>query len=655
MDTQAGVVGRPPQVLFSIPDGSAPLTYDSDGQFQMSPGGSSVQEGPSSELSGPQEASEAVAASEPPITQSLIGRPSGSFVASFETSTPSVTPVSKPSLTTPTTTTTGSVQESHLLSASSLPGSFPMFGISTEVASALKSMLTSPSPSESISLNSLSQNKSGSMSGFHSSPKSSTCIGNSCSAATNVAALSTSTSTAAFKTGSPVVPAKLSNFGVQPTSWYLGIVFAVIAGVSLLVFIAIFIYSCRKRRRMAQDIDLPWAGRPGDEEEARLFFDSRSMSFRGGNLAINPGTLPPGSRQPAEDLSANRSSYTLHDHPIPGSCLFSDEPLASKPQELASGRQLRSANGLRILPSHLIDEELADDTSRYVPGRPIRLRKRSRGYLDDVNPYINPPVERLDVQNSADVTSTSSAHQTLVDRVRNRGHQDQLFGFGDRLPTPGRDQPKEDIEPWAASFKAGLFNAFSAFAANLKSQDSSAEPDLARDKLTRLPTRRRPSIRSQVSSRRSATKSPAWILHEKADGTGTVHFLPSLEKHYDSRDTPTCEGRKPLHPLAEDGVIATYDDEKRDSGPTERAIYPRAPLLPATAMIHNSPLTKRPSVSRDSSFYSTSSLTTSSCDRPASLGSLAGIPLLHRKFSSQDVVVLEPGFFASRESSTIKK
>src|SRR5260221_11514168 len=136
-----GVLVQPPQILFSIPDGSAPLTYGPNGQFQVSSSGSEGQQGEPhgdtdsngegtsvsdepDESSAPQ-GSEVVTKTTPshqPV------HPSESFAPSFG-STPSPTRVPSSPLT-----TTGSVKKlfSNELPTLSPQISLSLFGISSE-------------------------------------------------------------------------------------------------------------------------------------------------------------------------------------------------------------------------------------------------------------------------------------------------------------------------------------------------------------------------------------------------------------------------------------------------------------------------------------------------------------------------------------------
>jgi hypothetical protein len=130
---------------------------------------------------------------------------------------------------------------------------------------------------------------------------------------------------------------------------------------------------------------------------------------------------------------------------------------------------------------------------------------------------------------------------------------------------------------------------------------------------------------------------------------GTVQFLPTLEKHH-----PTSGKHVPVLSLGRGGVPVASDDEKaglQSAG---------SPFLPATAMIrphrekYTPPLTKRNLISRDSSFYSTSSLTTLKCDQSLNP---AGIVVLDQDSSPhvQDMVVLEPDVSSFHRLSPISR
>ena len=646
----AGVLVQPPQILFSIPDGSAPLTYGSNGQFQVSSSGSEGQQGvPHGDTDSNGE--DTPVSDEPDESSALQGsevftkatpshqpvHPLESFVPSFE-STPSPTRVPSSPLT-----TTASVKKlfSNEVPTLSPQISLSLSGISSETRDL--SPFTFRPLSSSKSVSSFSQSKSVSGSGSLTIPLSfngASCLGSPCSISTTEGS-STTTSAAQLITIAPAVPAKVSDFAVKPSSWYFAVIFGTIGGVALLIFLMTFIvviFRKLKRRRMARNIDVPWAASPGDEEQGRLFFGSRDSSFRSVNTAIYSGQHEDLTREQLRTSVANESGYTLYNHPIPGSRLFSDGSPPPKSERLSLGHHRpTNLNTLRFLPSHLIDEELADRANRSdgaytLSGRPVGLRKRSRGHLDiEVNPYINPPSEPLTPIKDERNPASAPKQQPLIDRLRNLGNQDKEQSVSwDRLPTPGRDQTvTEDKEPWASSFKASLFNAFNGLSSGLKTHNTGENGD----RLTQMPTRHKPSIRHSYMEpipRRTSTKSPAWILHERHDGTGTVQFLPKLEKRYNSFQS-----------------IPTPNDEKGEFRRT-RPIYPRAPFPPATAMVHphhakHSPSLKRNPISRDGSVYSTSSFTTSKCDPPA----------VHRspRVVDLDEVVLEPDFLSLRGHS----
>jgi len=664
----AGVLVQPPQILFSIPDGSAPLTYGSNGQFQVSLSGSEGQQGvphgdtdsgePVSDEPEEPDESFALQGSEvvtkaTPNHQAIHGQPPESSAPLFK-STPSPTRVPNPPLT-----TTGSVKKlfSNELPTLSPHISLSVFGISTATRGlSTFSFRSLPKPDSSFSQNSVSGL------GSLTTPLSFNCLGSPCS---STEGSSTTTSAAQLITVAPAVPANVSNFGVKPSSWYFAIIFGTIGGIALLILLVsfiVFIFRIIKRRRMARNIDVPWAASTGDEEQGR--FGSQDLSLRSVNTAIHPQDLANG-RLRTSGRVPNESGYTLYNHPIPGSRLFSDESLPPKSERLSLGHNPRptNLNTLRFLPSHLVDEELTDraiqeDGAYSFSGRPIGLRRRSRGRFDDtieVNPYLNPPSEPTPIKDQRNPISAPE-RQPLVERLRNVSDQGKEQSVSwDRLPTPGRDQTvMEDSEPWASSFKAGLFNAFNALASGLKTYDPGENgPD--GDKLTQMPTRRRPSIRHSYMEpipRKSLTKSPGWVLHERHDGTGTVQFLPKLEKQYDSfQSTPTPRSLLPFGRFK--AFPPTPNDEKGEFRRTERLIYPSTPFPPATAMVHPHRAkhipssTKRNPISRDSSIYSTSSLSTPKCDPPAALlDGLAGIR--NPRAVDLDVVVLEPDSLSPR-------
>ncbi len=478
----------------------------------------------------------------------------------------------------------------------------------------------------------------------------------------------------------PAVSAKAASFNVHPTSWYMGIVFGTISGVALLVFLIAAIlcmWKSARRRRQARDTFVPWAPRPGDEEEGRL--TSRSVSSR--NAAADLGSFedsthfPPWS--PGRDRSAreplwagatgvNNVTYSLRDHPIPGHGLFSDATPAPTFRPTSASHPTVA---LRQLPSHLIDEELcarAMQDGSYLAGRPVRLRKSSHSRMQDSaesNPYIDSgDTLRLGSTAPADQQRTKIVQQSMAERLRNLGKQHEEPSW-DRLPTPGRDQPREDVEPWASSFKSSLVSAFNAFAAGLTSSGAPTNPRLD-DGFTTAPIRRRESIRDNSHkplTRKGSSDSKDWVLHEKGDGTGTVQFLPTLEKYEGGKMGSKRPGKfEPLLSFGDGESITTYEEKgehfRRTS--TRRSLIPLVvSSTPAKAIIRpESPFKRRESIysssfSRNSSVYSTaSSLNRGATRRKSGFPRLPRVPsiakhgldLEERQREDLDTIVIEP-------------
>lgn len=494
---------------------------------------------------------------------------------------------------------------------------------------------------------------------FPTAPFGSPCHVEGARPPTHSASKSVTSNLASQRTITPAIPVKVNNFGIHTPSWYFGVVFGTIAGVALLVFLVSIILCVWKRtvrRRRARDTVVPWATGFGDEEQGG-FVGSRGVSSQ--NAAMNLGSLedlayvrawsPSGDRDVGEPRRAARSpqssKYSLHDHPIPNHGLFSEDPVTgSRP---TSSKPLHPRNTFRQLPSHLIDDDLAaraiqEEGSAHarVPGLPARLRRRSRSRLGDTA-AVNPYVDLL----SSPRQQARGPHQSMTERLRNLEKREDSW---DRLPTPGRDQPREDFEPWAASFRANLVNAFSALAAGLGATRSAAnrEPE---DNLTAAPIRRWTSNRESPSkplSRRTSSRTSlsykGWVLHEKGDGTGIVQFLPNLEK-YGTADTILQKKPSPILSFGDhDGEKISLSDDKTEHSQRTAIHRNLVPLVvssaPEKAIIRSeSPFkrlgsaapSKRSLLSRDSScsVYSTSSsLKSRSSNQRLGISRLQSIP-----------------------------
>ena len=473
---------------------------------------------------------------------------------------------------------------------------------------------------------------------FPTVPFGSPCHVQDARPSTPSASKSVASSLASQRTITPAIPAKVNNFGVHAPSWYFGVIFGTIAGIALLVFlvsIILWVWKRTVRRRRARDTVVPWATGSGDEEQGG-FMRSRGVSSQ--SAAMNLGSLedlayvrawsPSGDRDVGEPRRAARSpqssKYSLHDHPIPSHGLFSEDTMTgSRP---TSSQPLYPRNTFRQLPSHLIDDNLAaraiQEEGPAHSRVPTRLRRRSRSRLEDA-PVVNPYVDLL----SSPQQQAQGPHQSMAERLRNLEKRE---GSWDRLPTPGRDQPREDFEPWAASFRANLVNALSALAAGLGATRSAANHELE-DNLTAAPIRHRMSNRespSKPSSQRTSSSTSlgykGWVLHEKGDGSGIVQFLPNLEKYSTVDTTQRKSGR--LSPILSfsnhDGEKISLSDDKTEhiqrttihrslvplvasSAPEKAIIRPESPFKSLGSAVPS----KRSLLSRDSSYsvYSTSS------------------------------------------------
>jgi hypothetical protein len=377
-----------------------------------------------------------------------------------------------------------------------------------------------------------------------------------------------------------------------------------------------------------------------------------------------PSGMDRNAREPmwAGATGVNDVTYSLRDHPIPGHGLFSDATPAPTFRPTSTSHP---TVGLRQLPSHLIDEELSARAmldGSYLAGRPVRLRKSSHNRMQEANPYIDSG-DTLRSGSTAPADQQRNKVESLAERLRNLGKQHEEPSW-DRLPTPGRDQPREDVEPWAASFKSSLVNAFNTFAAGLTSSGASANPQTD-DGFTTAPIRRRESIRDNSHkplTRKGSSDSRAhWVLYEKGDGTGTVQFLPTLEKYEGGQIGRKRPGKfEPLLSFGDGESITTYEEKGEHFRRTSarRSLIPLVvSSTPAKAIIRpESPFKKRESiysssVSRNSSVYSTvSSLNHGAIRRKAGFPCLPRVPSIAKhgldleecQREDLDTIVIEP-------------
>ncbi|KAF8961657.1 hypothetical protein BDZ97DRAFT_1828401 [Flammula alnicola] len=560
--------------------------------------------------------------------------------------------------------TSSSFPTSVLSTTKSLSSSSNSFLVSTLVSSSWISSTVSRSITSSLSATSSSISTftitvaSSSSSLSSSAASSSYSLSSSLVSYSSILASSTSSGQVPSETiVAPPLPAKASNLNVHNPPFYIGIALGTIVAIAILAALIawlIRLQSHSKRRRSARTI-VPWA-RSSDEGNGGL--EAGHGGFELDNAAV--GAMNLGSREDLAHVQAwsprgdrdvgepkrsesyvNRSTYSLHDHSIPGHTLFSDNSLGYG----YPGSAVHPNGALRHLPSHLIDEDIAarahqEDGSFYSNhyGRPMSLQS---GVSPGLNPCYGPPRESaikprflglegrgLDLpwnQNPG-----GPPPRSMVDRLRNLGKPPTEPPWEELgpLPTPGgHPSGRDEVEPWSSSFKTSLVNAFNAVAANLAGAPQMKEDD----KLTAPPSRTsRKSIRDTVWEERgkglsrdgstSTINSKAWTLEETRDGAGIVRLhIADLQgyKHGSTPARPSMPG--PALSFGDGESISTCDDRSADF----HRVHTQESQIPLIASSRPQPalirpqayLTRRGSddtfngnvVSRNSSVYSSAS------------------------------------------------
>ena len=211
-----------------------------------------------------------------------------------------------------------------------------------------------------------------------------------------------------------------------------------------------------------------------------------------------------------------------------------------------------------------------------------------------------------------------------------RGHG---VGHWEHLPTLGDSTEKstENAEGWTASLKTNLMNAFNAVAAGLPSAPTMEERQ--ENCLTPRPERRdsrgtiyapRNEMFVNRLTRESTVSSKPWILEERFDGTGTVHFH-GLEGYRG--------GDHAFSPLPAESTLTLQDGGRSDIGASIFRVTTHESQTPLIVNRKPKPAVLRPSiygrisqygygrkpglVSRASSVYSTASRTSSAYGYPS--------------------------------------
>jgi hypothetical protein len=368
--------------------------------------------------------------------------------------------------------------------------------------------------------------------------------------ATNSSTLSSSTSGSQAPSETffaPPINTNTANLNVHDPPFYVGIVLGTIAGIALVAALVGWLIRCKAKRRRAARTVVPWARSDADDGRLeaghgdidRLAIGAMHLGSRE-DLAHVQAWSPRGDRDVGEPRRSesylNGSTYSLHNHSIPGHTLFSDESLgALSAFEGNNGPGLRPNCTLRQLPSHLIDESFAararreQEALKYAQyyGRPMPERTINGRFPTRLG-------QEYDLGSHSD---QDSSKRSMVERLRNLGKPSEpsLEDIGP-LPTPGAPSDgKEEVEPWASTFKTSLVNAFNSVAANLS---RAPHMELGDDNLTALPRRAtRKSVRNAFCDEKSeggsdlfrygstsTVASKPWTLEENPDGSGVVHL-----------------------------------------------------------------------------------------------------------------------------------
>jgi hypothetical protein len=388
---------------------------------------------------------------------------------------------------------------------------------------------------------------------------------------------SDNTSASSFPTSAPKT--LTSN---HSASFYVGIVFAVIAAIAVAMAIITWWIRVRRHRRRhdATAIRVPWAGRTDDGlEEARpstsflgrapilaaFRHDDSNWEFVGDRDVGVPKTEPslpdvhlpttrawvdtgPFSHPSAPAVSSN--DFFAADPPVHGSlgnslCPPSDQTTVTRiPSSDESVQDHHSASTLGPLQvANLMPGDRAssyDTSSRPSTGLIGTTEGRMNsdfGTPREDFPGSRPRFMGLDGQG---LTVPWAPLQTRASH-RKTEHWDHLppLPFPDEMQSGTAGRQRSD--GWSDSLKANLVNAFNAVAGNL----AGTVPHMEQDPLTRIPPRpkrrlkRADGFESETmrgSTDLSMSSSKAWTLEETREGAGVVHL------HVLQSDDSKCSG-----------------------------------------------------------------------------------------------------------------
>ncbi|KAI0350565.1 hypothetical protein OH77DRAFT_1463605 [Trametes cingulata] len=393
--------------------------------------------------------------------------------------------------------------------------------------------------------------------------------------------------------------ASQSNASDRTTSFYIGIAFAAIAGVGLIVAILTWWLRIRRsrsrRRKLSRMTTWPW-----DHDR----FGGRQLSLEGG-LGIHGlgGEMLQRSRlgspiSSGRDDLANTPAHLFPDPPPPvhtqGGSPYVTIPLHGAhqsvpdltpdlgnlqitnlmPGDLSSGGESsRASTALGM--QHTYPAEYG---TPFMPHRPCFLGVENGG--------LDVPWAPLRVRRSGTVSAQTPEAQTAFETVK----------LEEPLPYPGDISVAADVHPparlpddrqasWAASIRSNILNAFNAVVGANPSQVSTS-----RDTFTPVPHRtsqrsrktaaRGPRENASNVSRSSTTASTAsatgWTLEETGNGAGVVHIR---NRSGSSDSAPAQDPFADNVQLPPPAVIAPRD---RRSG--FLCVSPPAPLTRASSM-----------------------------------------------------------------------
>ncbi|PPQ68441.1 hypothetical protein CVT25_007835 [Psilocybe cyanescens] len=510
------------------------------------------------------------------LSQDLLSQTAGADTSNIASSTDSPaavvftgsssSPPTQPTSSTVTVTVYPSSESTRTLvsEASTLLSSSRTVSATSSSSYISSTMLSSQSSSMTMISISTSSTQTIVVSSFSSviTSSSSSVFTFSSSSSINSSAIATSTSSDQTPTETvtaPPLPGTGSNLNVHSPPYYVGIVLGTIAGIALLAALIAWWFRLKshaRRKRWAKTF-VPW-GRAGNDDDGGLEAGKSKDGYYSGPYGLNFASredmahlqawTPRGDRDVGEPKRSesylNGSTWSLHDHSIPGHNLFSAESFgAISSIDGYTPAGVRHKYSQRHLPAYLGGQGpgtrgLRDDASTYSNDhrRPLTVVNNVPSSLKPA--YVSsgeykPPVTGLEEDGRPDVP-----HRSMMERLRNRGRPPTEAPWEELgpLPTPGGSPQVVTNEAWASSIRSGLANAFNAVAANLSAAASA--PRMTKNDKSNLASRTtRKSVRDTVWDEKTPSKdglfrgdslstvtSKAWTLEDTGDGAGIVHF-----------------------------------------------------------------------------------------------------------------------------------